>query len=179
MGFKGVPGPLRRKKAVTLIELVTVMVIVGVLAAGSSFYVKGIIDLWRFISFRSESVSQGRMALMRMSREMRQIKNALSVYAAGASEFRFLDVGDTMIRYRFSGNALIRGSNTVENVLVSGLSAVAFTYYNADNQPIASPLVNPQESDIYRVEITLVFVSSGPDRTLDKTVTAQVFFRNL
>ncbi|MFA5118670.1 MAG: type II secretion system protein [Candidatus Omnitrophota bacterium] len=179
MGFKGVSWPLRRKKAVTLIELVTVMVIVGVLAAGSSFYVKGVIDLWRFISFRSESVSQGRMALMRMSREMRQIKNALSVYTAGASEFRFLDVSDTMIRYRFSGNALIRGSNAVENVLVSGLSEVAFTYYNADNQLIASPLVNPQESDIYRVEVALVFVSSGPDRTLDKTVTAQVFFRNL
>jgi len=173
------PVCLRRKKAVTLIELVTVIVIVGVLAAASSGYIKGVIDLWRFISFRSESVSQGRMALMRMSREIRQIKNALSVYTAGASELRFMDVNDVTIRYRFSGNALIRGSNAVENVLVSGLSAVTFTYYNADNAPIASPLINPQESDIYRIEIALVFVSSGPDRSLDKTVTAQVFFRNL
>ncbi|MFA6217422.1 MAG: prepilin-type N-terminal cleavage/methylation domain-containing protein [Candidatus Omnitrophota bacterium] len=170
---------VQRKKAVTLIELVTVMVIVGVLTATSSLYVKGVIDLWRFISFRSESVSQGRMALMRMSREMRQIKDALSVYTAGSSEFRFMDVSDTMIRYRFSGNALIRGSNTIENVLVSGLSAVTFTYYNANNAPIASPLLNPQESDIYRIKIAMVFVSSGSDRTLDKTVTAQIFFRNL
>ena len=54
-------------KGVTLIELIVVMMVVGILTAASSMYIKETVDLWRFLNFRSEVVSQGRMALMKKS----------------------------------------------------------------------------------------------------------------
>jgi prepilin-type N-terminal cleavage/methylation domain-containing protein len=160
-----------KTRGLTLIETVMTIAIVGILAGGSMFYIRQVIDLWDFISFRSEIVSQGRMALMRMSREIRQIRNSTSILNANSNRFRFGDVNDVIIDYYFSGSSLMRNSDTQ----ASGVRRVVFTYYNQTSQEIAVPLVSPQNTDIRRVKILLEIFSGSQN----KTVETQVWPRNL
>lgn len=159
------------KKGITLIELVMVIVIVGILASASAMYIKETVDLWRFLSFRNELVSSGRMALVRMEREIRQIRNDTCVYRASAAEFNFTDMHNATINYRLSGNNLLRNSD----VLVSGVSNLTFIYYNETNQAIANPDVYPDPTDIRRININLT-IQSG---TQTKALSSQAYPRNL
>ena len=63
MGMKINRGMKFKIKAFTLIELLVVMVIVGILATGfSAFYVK-FVDIWKFVSFRTDIVNEARIGL--------------------------------------------------------------------------------------------------------------------
>lgn len=62
---------VKGQKGVTIIELIMGIVIVGTLAGISSMYIKQVMDLWNFISFREETSSQGSAALIRIARELR------------------------------------------------------------------------------------------------------------
>ncbi len=172
--FKKVKTQDPRRKtqdAVTLIEMIMAIVIVGALVGISSMYMKETIDLWRFLSFRSEVVSQGRIAMGRMGREIRQIKDNLSVYNASAARFRFDDINSNNIDYQLIGNNLTRNAD----VLASGVSSLGFIYYDRINSVIPAPLVSPNETDICRISITLR-VQSGSQT---KTLRLQIYPRNL
>jgi prepilin-type N-terminal cleavage/methylation domain-containing protein len=160
-----------RKSGLTLIELVMTISIVGILVSGSMLYIKQVIDLWDFMSFRNEIVSPGMMALTRMSREIRQISNSTSVLNANNTSFRFTDVNNVIIDYYFSSPNLIRNNDT----LASGVSNLTLTYYNLTNQPITNPLISPQATDIKRIKIRLEMFSGNQDKTLE----TQVYPRNL
>ncbi len=159
------------KKGLTLIEIVITIVIVGILVGGSMFYLRQVIDLWEFMSFRNEIVSQGRMALMRMSRDIRQIGNTASVFNANSTRLRFKDVNNVTLDYYFSSPDLRRNNDTLAN----GINALVFTYYNQTNQQIAVPLVSPQATDIRRIKIRLNMFSGSQNKTFE----TQVFPRNL
>lgn len=158
-------------KGVTLIELIMVITIVGILTTVSSMYIKETIDLWRFLSFRSEAVAQGRLALLRMAREIRQIQNDASVRIAETSRFQFDDMSAAMITYELSGSNLLRNSD----ILASGVSGLTFTYYDTSNQEIASPDVSPNPTNIYRIDISVTIESGGQTKAL----RTQVYPRNL
>ena len=167
-----------QKKGVTLIELVIVIIIVGVLTGVSALYAREIVDLWRFINFRSEIVSQGRAALMRMEREIRQIGGKASVYAAGSSQLRFHDIYGNDIQYQWLSDpdpsvkgAIMRNGD----ILVKGVKSLVFTYYDQDNNPIASPPVSPSDTTIKRIGVTFVMLAGDQEKTL----SAQIFPRNL
>lgn len=158
--------------------------IVGILATVSSLYIKETIDLWRFLSFRSEAVAQGRTALIRMDREIRQIKDSASIALADLSRLRFtsLDLSgdgndDTVEFYRDAEtNELRRIFNNDPaqgNALASGISSLAFTYYNAANAEIPAQVADTTQ--IYRIAIE-INIASG---TQTKTLRTQVHPRNL
>ncbi|OGX31978.1 MAG: hypothetical protein A3D27_01995 [Omnitrophica WOR_2 bacterium RIFCSPHIGHO2_02_FULL_46_37] len=165
------PAGRHKAKAVTLIELIMAITIVGILTTAASMYIKETIDLWRFVTFRSEVAAQVRTALIRMGREIRQLKDALSVYTATAGRFRFDDINANNIDYQLSGSNLMRNAD----ILAGGVSGLSFTYYDADNNAITAPLVSPSNTDIRRINISLS-IQSG---TQSKTLTTQVYPRNL
>ena len=156
---------------VTLIELVMVIAIVGILAAMSSGYINQVISTWQTVSFRMETVSQMRIALDRMSRDMRQVKNSTSVLLAGANVFRFVAGDDTMVTYNISGTNVLRNNA----VLAAGASRLGFTYYDAAGSLLVNPDVSPDKTDIRRITITLEIRSSVEN----KTMAVQVYPRNL
>ena len=161
----------KARKAVTLIELVIVIVVVGVIAAAGSLYVREIIDMWSYLSFRDEVVSASRQALFRMDRDIRRVNNGTSVRVATAAVLNFSDTQGRDINYSFSGRNLTRNAQ----VLVSGVSAFNFSYLNETNVLIPSPDVFPSQTDIRRVRINMTVESRGQS----KTVGIMVYPRNI
>jgi prepilin-type N-terminal cleavage/methylation domain-containing protein len=162
---------IMRNNGVTLIELIIVITVVGILAAGSASYISGIVDSWTFLSFRSDVVSQSRLALSRMTREMRDIKNSTAVLFATGTYLRFIDSSNATINYTVTSNNLMRNSD----VLAAGVSRLAFTYYDKTKTVIPAPIVAPSNTDIYMIGISLN-VTSGSE---SKSVGTRVFPRNL
>lgn len=160
----------KKSAGLTLIEVVITIAIVGIISAGSTLYIRQVMDLWNFSSFRSEAVSPVRIALSRMARDIRQIGDATSVYFANSTRLQFDDMNDLNVIYYLSNNNLMRNNDT----LAAGVSGLTFTYYNLTNQPIASPKLAPLATDIRLIRIKLS-VSSG---SLNKTMETQIFPRN-
>ena len=160
------------ESGLTLVEIVMVIVIVGILAGGSMLYIRQIIELWDFTSFRSEIVAQGRVALGRMSRDIRQIRNSTSVFYANGTRLQFNDTDNVSINYYLSNNINLMRNN---DILAEGVSSLVFSYYNQTNQIIANPLVRPQETDIRRINIKLNIFSGDQNKTLE----TQIYPRNI
>jgi hypothetical protein len=139
------------------------------------------VDLYRFLSFRSEVVSQGRLALLTMAREIRQIRDNFSVTTASSTELRFSDIHETLdkeIKYSLSGTQLKRtlydenGLQTADNILATGVTSLQFVYYDVLGQQI-TPVLSP--TNLYWIKITIT-VTSG---TQTKTLTTMVHPRNV
>ncbi|MFC1592392.1 type II secretion system protein [Candidatus Omnitrophota bacterium] len=168
------------RKGVTLAELVMVIVVVGILMSGLSLGVKEAIDLWLFLSFRNEIVSQGRMALTRMGREIRQMKTRTPseepILLADSNHLQFTDVNDAVIDYQISSGSLMRNAD----ILADGVSSLEFCYYDRDKTAICSPVcecnvAGGQLDDIEIVGIRLQ-VQSGSQSMI---LRSQVYPRNL
>lgn len=168
------------KKGVTLIELIMMIVVVGILAAVGSMYIKVTIDLWQFLNFRNEVASQARMALIRIEREIRQTRDSDSVLTADATRFRFIDMNNITINYcRATANCTCNSAGTYlcrdTSILMPGLTNFIFTYYDSSNQVIASPSVSPDKTDIKCIKITFTIQSGNQTKTL----STKVYPRNL
>ncbi len=155
------------ERGLTLIEIVMVIVIVGILAGGSMIYIRQVIELWDFTSFRGEIVAQGRVALGRMSRDIRQIRNGTAVFYANGTRFQFNDINNASVNYYLFNSINLMRNN---DILADGVSSLIFSYYNQTNQIIVNPLVSPQETDIRRINIKLNIFSGNQNKTLETQV---------
>lgn len=97
-----------RRSAVTLIELVVVMVLTAIIMLAFSGYIKQSMDTWSFLSYRSDILNDARLELMRMGKAIRGL-SAIDSANDTASAFRFYsNANNTRIGYRFDSS-----SNTV------------------------------------------------------------------
>ena len=174
----------RHTKAFTLIELIMVIVVVGVLATGLALGIRQAIDLWVFLSFRDEVVSQARLAIMRMAREIRLMplrSQAEPILNATDSSLRFTvmdldaDTNDDTLEFDHDAgnNELRREFNGIRDVLAEHITSLTFAYFDDNRNPIATPVADT--SGIYHIRITLI-VSDGRGT---QTLSTQVFPRNL
>src|SRR3990167_5753588 len=99
---------MKKKKGFTLIELVIVITIVGIAASIIGAMLLGTINAWTFKVNRYDLLWDGRLALDRMTREIRAIKNTTSVTTASSAQFRFTNTGDADITYSLSSTNLNR-----------------------------------------------------------------------
>ena len=159
------------RKGLTLIELVIVIVITGILAGLGSIGIRQVIDSWNIVSSRSAAASDMSGALGRMARNIRSVKDQLSVYSASQTVFAFMRNDGVNVTYNVSGNNLLE--NNI--VLSPEVARLDFTYYNATGSSIADPAVYPDATDIARINIELEIKS----RVQNKTMGVMVRPRNL
>ena len=159
------------RKGVTLIELVVVIIITGIIAGLGSMLIKQVIDSWNTVSSRSETVSQMRIALGRMSRQIRSVNNMSAVFNASANSIKFTSNDEMNITYNVSGG------NLLENgiVLSTDVARLNFTYYNSTGSVIPTPAVYPHETDISCVNVELEIKS----RVKNKVMGVMIRPRNL
>lgn len=160
-----------QRKGVTLIELIMVMVIVGILAGGISVFVVQGIDIYNFVTFRNEDLAQARMAIDRMAREIRMLKDDHSVMTATAAEFEFNDVNNDSIHFWLSGDSLLRNNDT----LASGIQNLQFKYWDIQGNELTNPAVSPNATDIWRITIEMT-IQRGDE---SMTVRTEAHPRNL
>lgn len=139
------------KKGFTLIEVLMLVIIIGILAGIGLPVIMETVDAWSFSSkFQDNAVSQGIVAMSRMSREIRRLKDDGSVATANATQFSFTDLGNNSIFYTQSLTNLNRNSDTLADIESSSL---AYTYYGDNGAAIATPIVSPNNTNIRRISI--------------------------
>ena len=166
---------MKKNKGFTLIELVIVITIIGITASILGFMLLGTIKAWTFKFNRNDILWDGRLALDRMTREIRTIKNSTSVTTATSSQFRFTDTGNKDITYSLSSTNLNRTENGTANLLAGNVSSLTFTYYNSSDVVIPSPVVSPSATDIRRVKINLALTKNGQNVYLQSNASTKNF----
>ena len=162
-------------KAFTIIELIMVIVITGIIAGITAMLILQVMNVYSFVTVREVILSDGELAMGRMSREIRQIEDAESIYTADNEEIDFEDAYQTRIDFRLSGNSIMRMENLVnDDVLVSSdLTTLQFLYRDKDNIVLSTPVAIP--ANIKRIQINLTIKKGDEEIALQ----SQVYPRNL
>ena len=155
-------------KSFTLIEVVIVIVIVGVLATGMGlFSQKVVIDSVRLVDFRSELNNEFNRALIRMSREIKMIKDADSINIAGTELFEFVDVSDNTVTYSVSGTELMRNGE----VLCSYVDSLQFIYIDREGNSTTSV------ENVWLVKMYMKLKKGDEEKSLGMVVHPRNFIR--
>jgi len=94
------------------------------------------------------------MALIRLVREVRQVRSSTDVLIAQPSSMTFYGVNDSLVGISWDPPsrrvALQRGSSTW--TVAADADSFALSYFKEDGTP-AAPLVSPDVTDVFRVGI--------------------------
>ena len=164
-----------RKNGFTLIELVVVISVVGIISTIVGSMLLGTIKAWTFKFNRNDILWDSRLAIDRMTREIRTIRNTTSVTTASSSQFRFIDAGNNDITYSMSSTNLNRTENGAANLLAENVSSLVFTYYDTNGNTIAVPTVSPAATNIRRVRINLTLTKNGENVYLRSEASTRNF----
>lgn len=128
----------------TLVEVILVMLLLGIIAAvGAQIMGAG---LQTYVAARdSLSVdAQARLALERMTRELRAVRSPSGLSLTPGNEVTFIDTDGTSIRYCLAMVNGCPGTTAGELMrnnqpLAGGVSGLAFTYSDRNGAPTADP----------------------------------------
>jgi len=153
---------------VTLVELVIVMVILGILAAIGSGILLESADIFVLAKARRDVLAEGRYAIERISREIREeIEDpAADITSFTATNFTFTDPDSNSISFFQSGSTLLRNSD----LLASSIDSLSFSYLEADGTTAAAA------ADIWRIGISLTLAAGGESTTLRSEVFPRNFY---
>ena len=162
--------PKKKPQGFSLIEAVMAIVIISILALSIMFFTVPAMNLWAYQAFEQGPVGEAKLAMMRMSREINQVKDRASISTATAGAFDFTDANNQSIDYALNGAILERTAGSGAKALAKSISALQFTYYNkAGGSPAAS-------ADIRRIEIQLTVTAGGKTKTLRSMIRPRNLF---
>lgn len=125
----------KRQRGFSLIEMVMVIVILGIISTVGAQLMGTGFQLYFTGRDSLGADSQARVALERMTRELRAVRPATGLTMA-ANEVTFTDVDGTSVRYCMGavGTCLGVAGQLMRNaqVLAGGVSALSFVYTNAN-----------------------------------------------
>lgn len=153
----------KKRKGFTIIELVMVISIAGILFGILAPIMKTTIDAYFFVNSREAVLSDARLAMNRMVREIRQIKEPSDISTMNSSEIQFTDINDNVVNFRQSGTSLQRNGNVLAEDLKSS-GGLIFTYLDSyGNQTTTASYVRTIEIELVIQDATgdLVIKSQG------------------
>jgi prepilin-type N-terminal cleavage/methylation domain-containing protein len=124
-----------RERGFSLIEMILVIVIVGIIATVGAQLMGTGFQLY-FTGRDTLNVdAQARLALERMTRELRTVRPATGLTLAPATEVNFTDVDGTAVRYYLNAGDLMRNTQ----VLAGGVSGLGAVYTDSSGAVTAVP----------------------------------------
>ncbi len=161
---------LAQERGFTVIEMVMTMLVLSVVAIGVGFFMNPLMDLTVQKRFMNDYVAESRLAILRMQRDISQIKDAASITEATDSQLSFTDANNAAVSYMLNSGNLLRNSI----VLAAGVTSFEITYWDSANAQLDPPTLIP-ETNIARIQI-LLSVASGENA---RTQRIQIRPRNL
>ncbi len=147
-------------EGLTLIEMIATIMILGFMAAVTVPMFFAALDTIHYPLSGSNLQESSNLALSRMSREIRRLRDAGSVITATGMVYEFTDINNTQIRYQLAGNTLMRREGLgpeyglADQVQTNGLT---FIYHDDSGNVIATPQVGTGGTNIRQIEIKLTF----------------------
>jgi|GEM_PF-3384490 len=151
----------------TLIELIAAMVIMGIFGSffAHSFQIAG--ESYHGVIVRQELLRDGRIALERMTREIRVVATATGVDAVtlSSSEFSFRDRYGNTYTYSHVGDSVLRNGVA----LVDSVATFAFGYYRKNGSTTTNG------NDLHLVVVTFTLSRGGESIPFRATITPPAF----
>ena len=149
-------------------EMVIVIALLAILAPIAALIIDG--GIRAYVSSRTQATSQeqGRLALERITRDLRAIRSATSadLIIAPATQITYTDRSGATVSYTRSGTTLMR--NGVP--LADNVSALNFTYIQRDGKTTAS-----SATTVYYITTTLGITQAGTTLNVHATVRPRNF----
>ena len=142
-----------KKNGFTLIELVMAIVLLGIIAGIGVPLLIAVNQGWLIARDRNQAGEAGMVAMERMLREIRMVNNDTSIIAADNTTLQFIDVNSYDLTFELSNNTVRRTNSSASDVLADNVNSLSFTYYDSNGSAIATPLVNPSQTDIRRIRV--------------------------
>jgi prepilin-type N-terminal cleavage/methylation domain-containing protein len=151
---------MKNKRGFSLIEFIMVITVLAVITSLAISLLVAIADAWVLHRQRRQMTEAGQIAIDRMAREIRRVRDRNSFTTAAVSSLRFTDIDNTDITFDLSGTTLRRtlGGVTI-NPLADNVSALTFTYYDSAGATLSAPVATP--SNIRRIQVDITFTYSG------------------
>ncbi len=154
-----------RQAGFTYIELVMVIVLLAIIAAaGAQMMGRG---FQVYITGRNvaESDWQGRVALERMTREIRSIRAPADIVTMAAADLKFTDVDGNSIEYVLSSSDLMRNTQS----LATGISGLSFTYLDKNGAVTATA------AQVYYIVVGFTATQGTLSKSFQTTVSPRNF----
>ena len=160
----------------TLIELVITMVIIGIIAYVVATAISTGVKGYFATDFRKEALDQARIAMERMTREIRNLRSSADVSAtSNASQICFINTDGAVISFRYSANNIARQDTLASlaacpgaagNTLATNITAFSFGYVS-DTGAVGGAFV---AGTTRRIMITITSTISNESVTLQSDV---------
>ena len=171
--------PLRHSLGVTLVEMITAMVVLGIIAAMASGLMGKALQNYRIGTEASADAFKAQLALERMTRELREVRSNRSTTTVvdltpAAGQIDFVNLASTPLRFSLSGSTLYRSniSTGVQIALADSVSALAFQYLQSDGRTVAAAL---SPTLVYYITVNFTVASDNITRGFADTVKPAVF----
>ncbi len=136
---------VKKEKGFTLVEMIMVIVIIAIIAGIAAPLLAVSVQAIGHRISRVDIEESSMIALSRMSREIRRLRDDTSVVIASNSQLEFFDKDNSRIRYLQSGNTLMRGfyypstPSWVNLGLADNVQTLRFDYYDDEGTLISAP----------------------------------------
>ena len=151
---------LKRYSGFTLIEFILVIAITGIIAGTAGLLLmEGFQTSYKVVDI-IKADWQARIALERMTREMRLIRNKNSINISVPNQITFVTTRGETITYSRSGTNLMRNSQP----LADNVSSFTLTYFNVNKVPTAIA------NQVRFILIHLTIDNEGATYSFDTTV---------
>ena len=143
----------------TLFELIIVMVITGIIVAGSSNILAQGFRSFVYARNIMEENWQTLIATETMLRDLRAIRSTTDITTATSTNITYNDVSGKVITFDINDSMLRRTENGVSQDVASDLANLTFQYYD-ENGTIISDTSTPSQ----REQIRYVIMDFGPNK---------------
>jgi prepilin-type N-terminal cleavage/methylation domain-containing protein len=152
------------RRGFTLIELIITMAVIGIIAGVGAPMLVLLFDSFQYSLYGKDLTERGEVALRRMDREIRRLRNSTSVLTANSTTYQFVDVDGSTIQYQYdaANDEIERTAGANTDVLSANVTSFTLTYLGDDRATtIATPTVNPNATDIKFVRIDMTLSERG------------------
>ena len=161
--------PIKRQSGFSLVELIVVIVVLGIVAGMGAMVVRDGMLGWLRGREITSADWQGRLALERITRELRDVASPnysnITATSCGTSSFTFSDITSTAISYSQNITTLLRNGQP----LADNITGLRFYCLTSAVQPTATL------SAVYYISVSMVVATTNTSATYRDTVKPRNF----